>query len=155
MMWRACSREPEIAAALLAGRIPAELEAHLARCGACREAAAIASRLQAAAFADVAAARPPDPAGIWSRIEIESEIARRAELARRAARPILLFRLLGPAAGLAAAVGWLFIAGMDSVTRVAESGVASNPTVLTLACATLVAIGLAIESEVVGRLTRP
>ena len=155
MTFRACARGTEVARAAREGRRSSELDAHVAGCADCREAARIASWLQAAARASVAAARPPDPAGLHGRALLEREIARRRDLARRAARPARLFQRVGGIAGVAATAAWILRGGTESRALGGLAGPdLADPTLLAVLAATIAGLALVAALEALPRLDR-
>jgi hypothetical protein len=85
MLWgRACEREPDVLAAIGAGPTPPEIDAHLADCARCREAAAVSRWMQRLADTSGEHANLRDPGTLWWR----AQIARRWEAERRSSAPV-------------------------------------------------------------------
>lgn len=110
--------------------LPAALQAHVARCGACRELHAVASAIGCDRVEALADVRVPSAGQVWWRAELRA----RHEAAARATRPITLAAgiaaacLLGLLASVAGALGWWVRDWMrdQPVTQVLMSPVAGS-----------------------------
>jgi len=81
---RPCDREPEVVAACTGGRMTPEIEAHVARCEGCRDAAAVTQWMQRLADVPAGVAKLPDSGTLWWK----AQIARRWEAERRSSAPV-------------------------------------------------------------------
>lgn len=102
---RECAREPEIIAAIAAGRwavADEQLRDHAAGCQACAEARSMAETMRALERETLEDVRLPSAGQVWWR----SQLRARREAQQAAARPVLIAQGLGTAVilGLIAAV---------------------------------------------------
>jgi len=155
----ACRHEPEAARAVRDGRWTDALASHLVACASCQEAARVAAWLQAVAHSAEADAAPADPGRVWSRGVLAREVARRQELARRAARPVLWFQRAAVLVATAATAAWIAASGAE-LKRV-TTFVVNRPMglegswSLALLAAALVAVGIVAGAAALDRLQRP
>lgn len=98
MVSRICSHEPAIVEALAAGDQPdAALQAHLASCASCREAAAVARALLTLASTSGEPHALPDPEVVWWK----AQLLRRWEAQRAVAAPVERMHRVEVGVGLA------------------------------------------------------
>ena len=100
-----CAREPEVVAAVAAGRWTAvadDLRSHVAGCQACAEARDMADTMRALERETLDDVRLPSAGQVWWRAQLRA----RREAQQAAARPVLIAQGLGAAViiGLIAAV---------------------------------------------------
>lgn len=99
-----CPREAEVLDLVAIGQWPARadeaLRAHVATCAVCADLAAVAVAMSTLNDSALASARVPDAAVVWYRAQRRA----RADLARRAGRPMLVAQIV--------AAGVLFGAGL-------------------------------------------
>jgi hypothetical protein len=154
----ACRHEPEAARAVREGRWTDALASHLVACASCQEAARVAAWLQAVAHSAEADAAPADPGRVWSRGVLAREVARRQELARRAARPAVWFQRVAALLATAATVAWMATseAELDRLTTyVVDPPTDLGPWSLVLTVAAFLALAFVAGAAALDRLQRP
>lgn len=146
-----CDREPEVVAAYTGGRVTPDVEAHLAACEGCRDAAAVTRWMLRLADVPAGAARLPDAGTLWWK----AQIARRWEAERRSSAPVdameraelivaLIVVALATAWGLPAV--WRVLtapANPETVTRIALTGDPSQ-FMLFVGAGLVVALGFTV-----------
>lgn len=106
MIRESCTRETEVAAAVDPATWSPELQAHVASCEACQEAAAVTTALHAMLRAEEAEPLP-DAGRLWWRSQIEA----RQEARRRSMRPIDTVERAEPFIAVAVALVLLLLRG--------------------------------------------
>jgi hypothetical protein len=143
---RACPREREVLAAVAAGMPGPDLERHVSGCPECREVFAVSAWLQGVARETEVGALPRAER-VWWRAQVERRLARRRELAERAARPIRWFERGAAAAVAIIVTAILWQQGMPTAS--AALAWVSDPTALGALAAVLMAVaGLAAREAV-------
>jgi hypothetical protein len=106
-----CPRERDVVRELRAGGLGEALRAHVAGCGACEEARAVAEALQRDAVRLTRqTAALPDPSNVW----VKAQILARWHNAERAARPIAAVEWAAIACGVLLFAGGLAWAVMQA-----------------------------------------
>jgi hypothetical protein len=134
-----CEKEFEIASALRAGALSAELIDHIRICPSCAETERVAGALLRSASS--IAAPPPHVALVWRNAEL-----RRQEAAlRRATRPLIFMRALSIACTLAFAV-WILL----SLPRILPQYRTVLPTFTVATQASMLGAGFAVVLVALG-----
>lgn len=146
-----CDREPGVVRAVVEGRWPEELAAHVRGCDDCREVVAVTSWMRdvaAAARREAAAARLPTAADIWWKAEVLRRVEGRRELTRRAVRPIQVFERAawGAVAAVVGTLAWLNAGELEAWIAGAGAARALMDPMATLA---LAGISLALAAGTV------
>jgi len=110
-----CTREAEVIAALVDGKLPDELQAHAGVCEVCSEIVQVTHVLVQEVAPPLAEVRPPDAAVVWRRAQ---SVAREQAIAK-ATQPIRIARI---ATLVAAAISlpWLILSPRNSSSWISD-----------------------------------